>query len=80
MIVNIRDDATLAFGGTYEPAYHAAIYSIGRITPEMNANTSSKLAEFFEKELGLPAHRGYITFFDVKGSDWGYNKETFINL
>jgi Macrophage migration inhibitory factor (MIF) len=80
MIVNLRDDATLAFAGTYEPAYHVAIYSIGKITPEMNVNTSAKLAEFFEKELGLPAVRGYITLHDVKGSNWGHNKETFSYL
>jgi phenylpyruvate tautomerase len=77
MIVKVQDECTLTFGGTFEPAFTAMIYSIGRITPQLNANTSAGLSKFFSKELGLPDDRGYIAFFDMAGSDMGYKGKTF---
>lgn len=77
MIVKVQDDCALSFGGTFDPAYGCAIYSIGRIDPDMNAKTSAGLSEFLLKELGLPNDRGYISFFDMKGSNMGYKGKTF---
>jgi len=77
MIVKIQDELTLTFAGTFDPAFTANIYSIGKIGPEMNANTSAGLAEFLEKELGLPSDRGYISFFDMKGTNMGFKGTTF---
>ena len=77
MIVKIQDELTLSFAGTFDPAFTANIYSIGKITPEMNTNTSAGLAEFLDKELGLPSDRGYISFFDMKGTNMGFKGKTF---
>jgi len=77
MIAHIKDEQVLTFAGTFEPAFTASIYSIGKITPEMNANTSAGLAEYFEKELGLPSDRGYISFYDMKGTNMGWKGTTF---
>jgi len=77
MIVKIQDELTLSFAGTFDPAFTVNIYSIGKITPEMNTNTSAGLAEFLEKELGLPSDRGYISFFDMKGTNMGFKGKTF---
>lgn len=77
MIVKITDDCALCFAGTFDPAFTANIYSIGKISPEMNTNTSAGLSEFLSKELGLPSDRGYIAFFDMKGSNMGYKGATF---
>ena len=77
MIVKIQDELVLSFAGTFEPAFTANIYSIGKINPEMNTNTSAGLAEFLEKELGLPSDRGYISFFDMKGTNMGFKGKTF---
>jgi Macrophage migration inhibitory factor (MIF) len=72
MAVHFQDESIAAFGGSYEPAYTANIYSVGQISPELNHNTSAKLGEFLEQELGLPSKRGGIKFFDIKSSDWGW--------
>jgi Macrophage migration inhibitory factor (MIF) len=72
MMVHFQDESIAAFGGSYEPAYSASIYSVGRISPESNLNVSVKLGEYLERELGLPAERGGIKFFDMKGADWGW--------
>lgn len=77
MIVKIVDDCVLSFAGTFDPAFTANVYSIGSISPEMNAKTSAGLAEFLTKELGLPSDRGYIAFFDVARSNMGYKGATF---
>lgn len=77
MIVKIVDDVCLTFAGTFDPAYNANIYSIGKISPEMNTATSSGLNNFFESEMGLPGDRGYIGFHDMKGSNMGYKGATF---
>ena len=77
MIVKIQDNLCLSFAGTFDPAFTANIYSIGKINPEMNTKTSAGLAEFLEKELGLPSDRGYISFFDMKGTNMGFKGKTF---
>ena len=77
MIVKIVDDCALSFAGTFDPAFTANIYSIGRISPEMNVKTSAGLSEFFSKELGLPNDRGYVAFFDMPASNIGYKGATF---
>jgi phenylpyruvate tautomerase len=77
MIVKVQDDLTLTFAGTFDPAYVANIYCIGKISPEMNNNTSAGLSELLSKELGLPNDRGYICFFDMKASNIGYQGATF---
>lgn len=77
MIVKVIDDCVLCFAGTFEPAYTASIYSIGKISPELNANTSAGVSQFLSRELGLPDNRGYIMFFDLKGSNFGYKGKTF---
>ena len=68
---------TISFAGTFDPAFTVNIYSIGKIDPEMNTNTSAGLAEFLEKEFGLPSDRGYISFFDMKGTNMGFKGKTF---
>ena len=77
MIAYIKDEQVLSFAGTFEPAFTANLYSIGKITPEMNVKTSAGLAEYFEKELGLPSNRGYISFFDMEPSNMGWSGRTF---
>lgn len=77
IIVKIQDECILTFAGSFDPAFTASVYSIGRIDPEINAKTSAGLSEFFSKELGLPNDRGYIAFFDMAASNMGYQGKTF---
>jgi phenylpyruvate tautomerase len=67
--VKVRDECTLTFAGSFDPGYSAFLYSIGKISPEMNLKTSAGLSEFFAKELDLPNDRGTIVFYDIARSN-----------
>lgn len=77
MDVKIQDECCLCFAGSFDPAFIANIYSIGKITPEMNENTSAGLSKFFQEEMGLPNDRGYISFHDMKATNIGWKGATF---
>jgi len=77
MIVKVQDECVLSFAGTFDPAYIVNIYSIGKINPQMNNNTSAEFSKFLTEEMGLPSDRGYIAFHDMKESDIGYKGATF---
>ena len=77
MVVKVIDECALCFGGTFDPAYVASVYSIGKISPELNVNTSAGISQYLAKELGLPDDRGSIMFFDMKGSNFGYKGKTY---
>jgi phenylpyruvate tautomerase len=77
MVVKLCDDVAMSFGGTFDPAYLVNLYSIGKISAEDNLRTSAGLSGYLAKELGLRSDRGYITFHDVKASDWGFQGTTF---
>ncbi len=51
--------------------------SLGSIDPDTNKATSAAVAEILEAELGVPAGRYYINFFDSERSNMGYNGGTF---
>jgi phenylpyruvate tautomerase len=80
MIVKIQDECALSFAGTFDPAYTVNIYSIGKINPSMNVDTSEGLSKFLTEEMGLPSDRGYISFHDMKASNMGYKGDTFENV
>lgn len=77
MIVKLQDQLAMMFAGAWDPAFVVNIYSIGKISPEMNIATSAGFSEFLSKELGLPHDRGYICFHDMKASNIGYKGATF---
>jgi phenylpyruvate tautomerase len=77
MNVKVQDELALSIAGTFDPAFIVNIYSIGKISPEMNIATSAGLSEFLSKELGLPSDRGYICFHDMEASNIGFKGATF---
>ena len=65
------------YGGTTDPAAFLYLSSLGSIDPDTNKATSAAVAEILEAELGVPAGRYYINFFDSERSNMGYNGGTF---
>ena len=59
------------------PPPHAIDATRRRIDPDTNKATSAAVAEILEAELGVPAGRYYINFFDSERSNMGYNGGTF---
>jgi len=68
---------TLTFGGTFDPAFVLNIVSLGNINPDANDIYSQKLFAYFEKHLGVPHDRAYITFIDPGNANIGYTSTHF---
>ncbi|KAI8816631.1 macrophage migration inhibitory factor-like protein [Fimicolochytrium jonesii] len=80
MVVNINENATLAFGGSQEPAAIVEVKSIGGLTKENNKEISAQIQPLLEKHLKVPAYRYYIFFSHFDAEDVGYAGATFATL
>ena len=77
VLVSIQE-TTMAFGGdTATPTAFVYLSSLGSINPETNKATSAAIASLLESELGVPAGRYYINFYDSPRPNCGFNGGTF---
>lgn len=60
VLVSLRTDVPLCFGGTEEPAAYAELLSIGAIGGEKNKTISAALSAVLAAKLNIPANRLYI--------------------
>ncbi|EIM90269.1 Tautomerase/MIF [Stereum hirsutum FP-91666 SS1] len=67
----------LTFNGSFDPAFLLKITSLNNIEPKVNEVYSKALFAFFEKQLGIPGDRGYITFYDPGLAYLGHKGTTF---
>jgi len=67
---------TLTFGGTFDPAFTLQVVSLTNLSPEKNIAHSKAFFDFFEKRLGIPNGRGYITFVIPKRDYLGVQATT----
>ncbi|EFJ31264.1 hypothetical protein SELMODRAFT_405585 [Selaginella moellendorffii] len=77
MMVLLNDRVPILFGGSREAAAYGELVSIGAIAPDSNRKVSKALAGILESRLSVPPSRFYIKFYDVKGSNVGYNGSTY---
>lgn len=70
-------NAAMVFGGVDTPCVFAQLNSIGQISVDKNEKTSAVITGILVKHLNVSADRVYITFNDVKPSNWGFNGSTF---
>ncbi|KDQ59605.1 hypothetical protein JAAARDRAFT_33186 [Jaapia argillacea MUCL 33604] len=75
--INYSYDPNLTFAGTFDPALLLVITSLDNINPEVNDVYSKAFFSYFEKTLGVPGNRGYITFYDPGRSFLGHQGTTF---
>ncbi|KZO95122.1 Tautomerase/MIF [Calocera viscosa TUFC12733] len=74
-LIQYKHDPTLAFAGTFDPAWMLQVYALGIINEEANEAFTKGYWEFAQS-LGLPADRGYITFFDPGWENWAAKGQT----
>ncbi|KZT59719.1 Tautomerase/MIF [Calocera cornea HHB12733] len=68
-MIQYKYDPTMAFAGSFDPAWMLQIYALGIFGEEANEKFTKGYWEF-AASLGLPADRGYITFFDPGWDHW----------
>jgi len=76
----ITYNETLTFAGTFDPAISLRIDSLDNINRQANEKYSKAFFDFFQKKLGVPADRGYITFIDPGRENMGYNGSTVATI
>jgi phenylpyruvate tautomerase len=72
-----ESDATMTFGGTFDPACYVEIKSIGSMSPDQTKAMSRDFCNQISDELAVPVNRIYLEFADAKGYMWGWNGSTF---
>jgi len=77
VMVSLRPETTMCFGGTEDPTAYLEVVSLGSIGGEKNKSISAGLCGFLQKKIGVPPNRTYIQFVDPKRSDFGFNSSTF---
>ncbi|KAI0340510.1 Tautomerase/MIF [Trametopsis cervina] len=75
--VTYLHNENMAWHGTFDPAMLLTIISLDNLNPEANIEYSKKFSDFFEKKLGVPGDRGYISFTDTGRDYLGYTGTTF---
>jgi phenylpyruvate tautomerase len=73
----LRDNITISFGGTLEPAALCSLSSIGKINANDNRKYSKVISEHLQNILKIPSNRIYINFHDLIPHNVGHNSTTF---
>ncbi|XP_022144076.1 macrophage migration inhibitory factor homolog [Momordica charantia] len=76
VMVVLKGSVSITFGGSADPAAHAELMSVGGFSPDVNQRLSAAIAAILEAKLSVPKHRFILKFYDVKGSDCGWNGST----
>ncbi|GLJ11952.1 hypothetical protein SUGI_0180890 [Cryptomeria japonica] len=77
VMVQLKGSVAISFGGTEDPAAYGELVSIGGLSADTNKKLSAAISSILESTLSVPKSRFYIKFYDVKGSNLGYNGSTF---
>jgi len=76
VMVLVKPNCTLYFGGNNNPAALLSLHSLG--LPEVQIKScSEKLCGFINQHLKIPADRIYINFESPERNHWGWNNTTF---
>ena len=78
--VTVRCEAgvrNMLFAGTAEPSAQCALFSIGALSPEVNAKLSLGLAGLLQTHFAVEPNRYYLNFFDLARHNCGWSGRTF---
>jgi phenylpyruvate tautomerase len=76
VMVLVRPNCTLYFGGNNNPAALLSLHSLG--LPEAQIKSFSELlCGFINQQLDIPVDRIYINFESPPRTHWGWNSTTF---
>ncbi len=76
MMVALKPDVPMAFGGTEDPLAYLELHALG-LAADKTKILSKGLCELIEAELGIPSDRVYVKFNSAQGSMWGWKGDTF---
>jgi phenylpyruvate tautomerase len=76
VMVTVNPVAILMAGQPGDAAF-GDIRSIGGLSGDVNRQLSQKICQLLNQSLGIAPDRIYLSFTDVKGSNWGWNGATF---
>jgi phenylpyruvate tautomerase len=76
-VMAMISEAAMSMAGNIGPAAFLDVRSIGSIDKKTNTRISKEVAELLAKSIGIPAEKIYLSFTDVKGSNWGCNGGVF---
>ena len=77
VLVSLRTDVALSFGGSEAPAAFGDLLSIGAVGGAKNKTISKAVSDVVTAKLGVPSSRFYLSITDMKGSDFGWTGGTF---
>jgi phenylpyruvate tautomerase PptA (4-oxalocrotonate tautomerase family) len=77
MMVSIDECKGMILGGSStSSAAYCELSSIGHINNEMNTRLTKEVADLLQKHFSIDQGRVYVTFHDIKGSNWGCKDAT----
>ncbi|MGE5558449.1 MAG: phenylpyruvate tautomerase MIF-related protein [Bacillota bacterium] len=50
---------------------------VGTLSSAQKNELAAEIGGIYQEELGIPADKTYIVFFEVSGANWGWNGGTF---
>jgi phenylpyruvate tautomerase PptA (4-oxalocrotonate tautomerase family) len=71
------EHAAMMLGGAEDSAAFVDVRGIGGFGPSVNNALTKHVCATLQDQLGIPAHRTYVTFTDVAAGNWGWNGRTF---
>lgn len=76
LMLGFEDNYDLYFGGKkLDKGAFVSVNVLGEVDSEGSKRMSAKICEIFEKELGIPGDKIYITYSGYK--NWGWNGGNF---
>ena len=76
LMLGFEDNYDLYFGGKkLEKGAFISVEVLGEVNASDSQKMSAKLCEIFQKELGIPGDKIYITYSGYK--NWGWNGGNF---
>ena len=76
VMVEIRPEQALIFGGSHAPAAHIKLKSLG-LAESSTADLSETLCSFMTTQLNIDSARVYIEFSSPERHMWGWDNKTF---
>ena len=74
VMVRLFDKTPMYFNMDHSPSCFIDFKSIGSLNPPA---MSQEISTFISNQIGIPAHRVYLCFEDIKASNWAWNGKTF---
>ena len=74
VMIRLFDQIPMYFNVDLSPSCFIDFKSIGFLNP---SEMSKEISTFISNQIGIPSHRVYICFEDIKASNWSWNGKTF---